>query len=96
MQSERESLAKKGKKKYEHDIKKAECFWIASHSILLSTVQYFYVHPIVLMWVAVPPQKDPNPKKKDDPQWVCDTADLDSACGLELDIIWPLFRIPPF
>lgn len=29
----------------------------ASHSILLSTVQYLYVHPIVLTWVALPEKK---------------------------------------
>ena len=34
---------------------------VASHSILLSTVQYLYVHPIVLTWVALPEKKDSNP-----------------------------------
>lgn len=36
---------------------------VASHSILLSTVQYLYVHPIVLTWVALPEKK----KKKQTP-----------------------------
>lgn len=30
---------------------------VASHSILLSTVQYLYVHPMVLTWVALPEKK---------------------------------------
>lgn len=32
---------------------------VASHSILLSTVQYLYVHPIVLTWVASPEKRQP-------------------------------------
>lgn len=36
---------------------------VASHSILLSTVQYLYVHPIVLTWVALPEKRDYNPSR---------------------------------
>lgn len=53
----------RGKKIKRRRVVLSEREQVASHSILLSTVQYLYVHPIVLTWVASPEKRE-NKKKK--------------------------------
>lgn len=50
---QRKSEGARQKQHFEKEVGRAGAGF-ASHSILLSTVQYLYVHPIVLTWVALP------------------------------------------